>query len=221
MKPGLALVPLRGGSKSILKKNIKLFAGKPLCAWVLEAALKAKYIGKVVVSTDCEEIKKTVSMISSKIEIVHRPEHLATDEASTDDVMIDFCSKIFFENLITIQATSPLLTSTHIDKAYSIFEKSKLDSMLTAVRIKRFFWDDNYFPLNYDPNHRPRRQDFRGSLMENGAFYITRRDLLLKTGCRLGGKIGIYEMPECFASEIDEPDDWLNVETLLKNKQVI
>ena len=221
MKPGLALVPLRGGSKSILKKNIKLFGGKPLCAWVLEAALKAKYVGKVVVSTDCEEIKKTVSMISSKIEIFHRPQHLATDEASTDDVMNDFCSKIIFENLITIQATSPLLTSTHIDKAYAIFQKSKLDSMLTAVRIKRFFWDDNNFPLNYDPNHRPRRQDFRGSLMENGAFYITRRDLLLKTGCRLGGKIGIYEMPECFASEIDEPDDWLNVEALLKNKQVI
>ena len=95
------------------------------------------------------------------------------------------------------------------------FERDRLDSLLSAVRTKRFFWQDDASPINYDPLHRPRRQDFAGTLMENGAFYITRRTILEQYRCRLGGRIGIHEMPERNALEIDEPEDWARVEALL------
>jgi CMP-N-acetylneuraminic acid synthetase len=95
------------------------------------------------------------------------------------------------------------------------FESQKFNSMLSAVRVKRFFWNDNGTPVNYDPLSRPRRQDFSGTLMENGAFYITRRDALDEYQCRLGGRIGVYEMANETALEIDEPEDWDQVEKLL------
>jgi N-acylneuraminate cytidylyltransferase len=129
--------------------------------------------------------------------------------------MLDVMARVTFEALITIQATSPLLTSLDLESACQSFVSGGYDSMLSAVRTKRFFWTDNARPINYDPMNRPRRQEFLGTLMENGAFYITRRAILEQHKCRLGGRIGIYEMPEASAIEIDEPNDWPIVEPLL------
>ena len=112
-----------------------------------------------------------------------------------------------FGVLCTIQATSPLLTATNLDQAARQFADQGCDSMLSAVREKRFFWHDDCTPINYTPSARPRRQDFTGTFMENGAFYMTRRSILEQHACRLGGKIGIYEMPPETALEIDEPRD--------------
>lgn len=214
----VALIPLRGGSKSIPKKNIKPIAGKPLCVWVIEAAIQARCIDAVVVSTDSEEIAKIVKQISSDLVVLDRPAELATDEASTESVMLDVMSRVNFETLITIQATSPLLTSEELESACHSFVSDGYDSMLSAVRTKRFFWADDARPINYDYMKRPRRQDFLGTLMENGAFYITRRAILEQNKCRLGGRIGYYEMPEAAAFEIDELNDWPIVERLLSER---
>jgi N-acylneuraminate cytidylyltransferase len=211
----IALVPLRGGSKSIPGKNIKLLAGKPLCAWSLEAAHEAGIFDRIVVSTDSEEIANVVDSFGLPVEVIMRPAELATDTASTESVMLHIAERIEFETLVTIQATSPLVRSEDFVKARSQFQRNSLDSLLTGVRVKHFYWSKEGLPLNYDPLHRPRRQDFAGSLMENGAFYFTRREILMTTGCRLGGKIGVYEMDEDTAVEIDEPSDWQVVERLL------
>lgn len=211
----LALIPLRGGSKSIPKKNIKPIAGKPLAAWALHAAAKSSHIDAIYVSTDSEEIATVVKDLRLDVEIVQRPAEFATDEASTESVLLHFLDQIDFDLLLTIQATSPLLTTEDLDRAIAQFQQQHLDSMLSAVRTKRFFWNDDATPINYDPLHRPRRQDFDGTLMENGAFYITKREILERYQCRLGGKIGIYEMDESTAVEIDEPEDWERVERLL------
>src|SRR5690606_25028380 len=96
---------------------------------------------------------------------------------------------------------------------------NRYDSLLSAVRSKRFFWRDDGTPLNYDPKFRPRRQDFAGSLVENGAFYITTKSLLALSECRLGGNIGIYEMPEYAEAEIDDPSDWQIVARLLEQRK--
>lgn len=211
----VVLIPLRGGSKSIPKKNIKSLAGKPLAAWTLEAAAKSTQISAVYVSTDSEEISTVVQGLGLGIKVVQRPAEFATDEASTESVMLHFMSQLDFDLLVTIQATSPLLTTEDLDRAIIQFQQQQLDSMLSAVRTKRFFWNNDATPINYDPLHRPRRQDFDGTLMENGAFYITKREILERYQCRLGGKIGIYEMDESTAVEIDEPEDWERVERLL------
>lgn len=215
----VALIPLRGGSKSIPKKNIKPLAGKPLSAWTLEAAAACVAINTVYVSTDSDEIAEVVQGLDSGIQVIMRPVEYATDEASTEAVMLHFKSQVDFDVLVTIQATSPLLTAHDLDRALAQFNEQQLDSMLSAVRTKRFFWHDDATPINYNPLSRPRRQDFPGTLMENGAFYITRHEILQRYQCRLGGKVGIYEMDESTAVEIDEPGDWERVERMLLQRK--
>lgn len=211
----VALVPLRGGSKSVPDKNIRLIAGKPLCAWVLEAACNSGMFTRVVVSTDSPHIAAVVRQLGLPVEILDRPAEFATDSASTESVMLHAASVLDFDVLVTIQATSPLVMPDDFRQASRLFVEGNYDSMLTAVRVKRFFWREDATALNYDPMARPRRQDFPGSFMENGAFYFTRKELLRQTHCRLGGRIGIYEMPEETAVEIDEPGDWEVVQRLL------
>jgi N-acylneuraminate cytidylyltransferase len=213
-----ALVPLRGGSKSIPDKNIKLIAGKPLCGWVLEAACSATRIDRVYVSTDSARVRAVVEALGQDVVVIDRPAELAADDTATEDVIKHFAEVVPFDTVCTIQATSPLLTTRDLDDAISVFQAERYDSMLSAVRIKRFFWTDDFKPINYDVNKRPRRQDFNGTLMENGAFYLTRRATFIDTNCRLGGRIAVHEMTEETAIEIDEPVDWDLVASILKSR---
>lgn len=215
----VALIPLRGGSSSIPRKNIRVIAGKPLCAWVLEAACTALGASNVFISTDSAEIAGVVTGLGLGVTIIDRPAELATDTASTESVMLHFADIVDFETVITLQATSPLTRPDDIKKAMSSFKKLKYDSMLTGVRTGRFFWTRDGKALNYNPRNRPRRQDVDGWFMENGAFYITKRSILERFKCRIGGKTGIYEMRAETAVEIDEPEDWNAVERLLMKRE--
>ncbi len=217
----VAYIPVRGGSKSIPLKNIKEIAGKPLIYWVASAASKCNSIDKVYISTDSPEIKSVVEdMEIEKTIVISRSEDTATDTASTESALLEFANKYEFDNVFLIQATSPLLTSYDLEGGYSLFNSSNTDSVLSVVRQKRFCWEtqnDGYsIPLNYDVFNRPRRQEFDGYLVENGAFYITSKVNLLKSGNRISGKIRAYEMDESTYFEIDEPSDWVIIEELLK-----
>lgn len=213
-----ALIPLRGGSKSIPRKNIKSMNGKPLCMWVIDEALSSKLIKDVFVSTDSNEIKKVISRYTDNVIFIDRPPSLASDDASTEDVIQHSLKFIHSEFIVTIQATSPLLTSHDLDAGIQLILENEFDSLLSAVRSQRFFWTDEGIPINYQPEKRPRRQDFKGTLVENGALYITKRSLLLRGAPRLTGKIGIYEMSAESYHEVDEPSDWEVVEAELKKR---
>ena len=213
----VALIPLRGGSKSIKNKNIKNISGKPLCEWVLRSSIKSHLISDTYVSTDSEKIKSVVNNISKEIKIIDRPIEYARDESTTESVIQHFQTKIDFDYIVTIQATSPLLHHKQLDEALNYFLQHDYDSLLSVVRTKRFFWDNEGSPINYNPQNRPRRQDYQGIFMENGAFYITSKEIFERTGSRLGGKIGLYEMPEETGLEIDEPLDWEIIEKQLSN----
>ena len=115
-----------------------------------------------------------------------------------------------------VQATSPMTQTQHFTEALQVYSKGEYDSILTCVRNYRFFWNEDGTSMNYDFMNRPRRQNFKGILMENGAFYINTVANILSNGNRLGGKIGIYEMPEYTSFEIDEPDDWMVMESLMR-----
>ena len=112
-----ALIPLRIGSKGIEKKNIKNMAGKPLCEWVIKAAFDANSIGSIYVSTESDEIKQVINSLGMDVKIIHRPDKLASDTASTESVMLHALNYIDSDYLVTIQATSPLLTSEDLDMA--------------------------------------------------------------------------------------------------------
>jgi N-acylneuraminate cytidylyltransferase len=220
-KKVVALIPLRGGSKSIPYKNIKPLNGKPLAYWVCKAALDSKHIQEVWVSTDDEKIKKAILKMNLGIKVIDRPAEFATDKASTESVMTHFAENVPFDVLVTIQATSPLTKSEHLNEAIEKLHAEKLDSLVTGVTVKRFFWGHDGKPHNYDPKNRPMRQDWKGVVMENGAFYITRKKILDEHKCRLGGKIGVYIMPDHTALEIDEPDDWKKITKLIKKRNGI
>jgi len=222
----VAFIPVRGGSKSIPKKNIKEIAGKPLVYWVIDAALESEVFDGIYISTDDAEIKDIVYQhpFAEKLTVVTRSEETATDSASTESAMIEFARDHEFEEIVLIQATSPLLENIHLKKACEVFSENKeADSLLSVCRQERFIWqqtkDGFTKPLNYDPKNRPRRQDFDGFLVENGAFYITKRENLLETGSRLSGKILCYEMPAETYFELDEPSDWAILEKFLQEKK--
>lgn len=228
----VAFIPVRGGSKSIPLKNIKPISGKPLVYWTVKAACGCKYIDKVFIATDSDKIKETVegfkegseAELFKKAEVIGRSAESASDTASTEFAMLEFADKMEFDNVVLVQATSPLLVSSDLDRGFEVFREENVDSVLSVVRQKRFHWgnDENGFahPTNYDVFHRPRRQEFDGYLVENGAFYISSKEDLLKSKNRVSGNIKAVEMNEDTFFEIDEPSDWVIIEALMKKNGI-
>ena len=220
MNKVISFIPVRGGSKSIPLKNIKPLCGKPLVCWNIEALEACKEVDEVIVATDSDEIWKTVeSKNYQKTKLYRRSAENACDTASTESVMLEYIKYACLPEtdiFMLVQATSPLTETVHFSEALQKYSKGEFDSMLTCVRNYRFFWNEDGSSMNYDYMNRPRRQNFSGMLMENGAFYINTVKNILSNGNRLGGKIGIYEMPEYTATEIDEPDDWMILEKLMR-----
>lgn len=228
----VAFIPVRGGSKSIPLKNIKEINGKPLVYWVTKAACQCESIDCVYVATDSikikevlESIKKSEGDVFSKLEVIDRSEESAQDTASTEFAMLEFADKYEFENIVLIQATSPLLKSSDLDNGFAEFDKDDVDSIISVVKQKRFIWNFTQSgfvkPSNYDVFNRPRRQEFDGYLVENGAFYITSKKALIETQNRISGNIKPVIMEEDSFFEIDEPSDWLIIESLMKNNNKI
>lgn len=216
----IAFIPVRCGSKSISFKNIKEFCGKPLVYWSLLELEKSQKIDRVFVATDCVEIKDVVNSFNfSKVQVYDRESKNANDTATTESVMLEFINKNFFhdDNLfLLVQATSPLTQASDFDQALKQLKDNDSDSLLTCTRVKSFFWNKDGTPINYDYKKRPRRQDFDGILVENGAFYINSVRNIKKFQNRLSGKISIYEMDEFKSVDIDEEDDWQIAEKIMK-----
>lgn len=216
----IAFIPVRGGSKSIPLKNIKPLNDKPLVYWTAKAANDAACVDKVIIATDCDAIHDAVrSFDLPKVELYDRDSENAQDGSSTESVMLEYLGKADLKDddaFFLIQATSPLLKHEHIEFMYKKMLFEKADSALSCVRNKRFYWSEDGKSLNYDYRARPRRQDFCGLMMENGACYINTVGNIKRDENRLSGKISVYEMPEYTATEIDEPDDFLIIEKLMK-----
>lgn len=212
----VAFIPVRGGSKSIKNKNIMPINGKPLVYWTILAAAGAKSVDKVFVSTNSEEIRQVVEEFNfEKVEVIERSEQTATDEASSESALLEFCENYKFDKVIFLQATSPLTTSDDIDEAIKKLKEEKADSLISAVRRYQFLWGVNGVPMNYNPQNRPRRQEWEGYYIENGAFYISSRADILKSKCRISGKVTFYEMNQKTLFEVDEPADWEIIEKFM------
>lgn len=226
----IAFIPVRGGSKSIPLKNIKPMCGKPLVYWTVAAACGCDKIDKVYVATDSDKIRATLLEIQKaetniafeKLEVIGRSTESASDTASTEFAMLEFAENYDFDHIVLIQATSPLLTADDLNRGFARYEEADTDSVLSVVRQKRFNWaveeDGTAQALNYDYFHRPRRQEFDGYCVENGAFYITSKKRLQETGNRISGRIKAVEMSEDTFYEIDEPSDWQIIENMLERR---
>ena len=212
-------MPLRAGSKSIPDKNVKNIAGRPLFAWSLIEALQSNCFDEIYVASDSSRIRKIVAaLFPIGVEVIDRSPESASDTAGTESVMLEFQQRVSFDVLCLIQATSPLTGAEDFVAAKEKFIAESLDSLLTAVRSNRFLWNAQGKALNYSPAARPRRQDFEGSYVENGAFYMTAADVLKRDACRLGGRIGIHAMALETVHELDDASDWTVIEQLLSRR---
>ena len=232
-KVNVAFIPVRGGSKSIPLKNIKPISGKPLVYWTAKAACGCKSIDNVYVATDSDKIKEAVESFKkgieaelfSKVKVIERSVESASDTASTELAMLEFAENYDFDNIVLVQATSPLLQTADLDRGFETLEMEGTDSVLSVVRQKRFHWEKEEsgyaHPINYDIFHRPRRQEFDGYFVENGAFYITTKNNLLKYKNRISGNIKTVEMDQDTFLEVDEPNDWVIIEALMKKKGIV
>ena len=216
----VAIILARGGSKGIPKKNLRLFGNAPLVDWCLNAALKSKKITTVILSSDSEEILERGENLGC--EIHHRSPKHAQDTTSTEESMLAVISEHPMAQsadiLILVQPTSPLTEAEDFDLALDLFENEGFDSLATGTLDHSFMWQvdekGNAKP-NYNPQSRPRRQEMKNSRKENGAFYITKKQIWEEHKCRLGGKIGFYTMKPIQSLEIDSELDWTLLEELI------
>jgi len=218
----VCVIPARGGSKAIPKKNIMPFCGKPLIAWTIEQALEAKCIDEVYVTSDDNEILYQ-SMLHGAIPI-SRPSELATDNATSESAILHALDVIpdIPQYVVFLQATSPLRTAQDIDRAVLICKHGDFDSLFSASTLDDYcIWGekDEYFTsINFDYKNRVRRQLREPSYLENGSIFVFRPFVLRHYNNRMGGRIGMYEMPFWKSFELDSPEDIEIVEYFFKEK---
>ncbi len=218
-KKKIGFIPLRKNSKGIPNKNKRKLLGRPLYTWVLNEAIFSA-LDLVYVFTDDDEIIAFIELHfnwTPKVKCLKRSADNASDTASTEAAMLEFCKMVdtSFEVICLLQATSPLTRRKDINAALDMLLNQNKDAVLSVVNTHRFIWSAEGESINYDFKNRPRRQDFDGLLVENGAVYCTSRTALLESKNRLSGKIGTVEMAEETLIEIDSETDWSVVEQLL------
>lgn len=199
----LGLIPARGGSKGVPNKNIKIINGKPLIVWTIEKAKKARILDRIVVSTDSENIAAVAKKAGA--EVLMRPSELATDSASTQDVMAHALSCIPADILVLLQPTSPYRSEGLIDACIHEFLQNDYDSLATG-----FICDYKEYGKNTLP-----RQQIQGFFYDDGNVYVIRADIIL-CGDRYGTKIGRKCISRYENAEIDDEYDFWLLEQILK-----
>ncbi|MFZ5354272.1 MAG: cytidylyltransferase domain-containing protein [Bacillota bacterium] len=224
----LAIIPARGGSKGLPRKNIRLMLGRPLIAWTIEEAKKSKYIDRLVVCTEDKEI--TEMCCSLDVEIIRRPDDLATDSASVHDTIL-YCLNILKEkesyipeHVMLLQCTSPLRKAVHIDEAIELLTRCNSEAVVSVCREKHSpYWlktvDEQGFTkdfLQYDKKSLVRRQDLPILYRLNGSIYISKTETYLNRKSFDGDGTQAYVMDSNDSIDIDDEIDFLVAELLLK-----
>lgn len=218
----LALIPARGGSKGIPRKNALSVAGKPLVAHSIDQALASRHVSRVAVSTDDGEIAEISRHAGATV--VQRPAEISGDKASSESALIHALGELSATEgyqpdfVVFLQCTSPLRRTGDIDSAIEKLLAQGGDSLLSVSPSHRFLWaevEGKAISLNYDFRQRPRRQDMPAQYVENGSIYVFRPKILLEGGNRLGGKVVLHVMDEDAAWDIDTPFDMRVAEMLM------
>jgi CMP-N,N'-diacetyllegionaminic acid synthase len=214
----LCLIPARGGSKGIPRKNLRDVGGKPLIVWTIEHALAARGVD-VVVSTEDPEIADVARRAGAEVPFL-RPAELAEDTTATEPVVLHAIEAMTGlgrepDAVLLLQATSPVRLPGTLERARTEFVESGVDSMVGVVPHPPFLWRRGAGPdqpprAEYDVGHRKRRQDMTPDDLryrETGSLYLTRTGIYREHGNRLGGRIGLFVMDELEGIDVDtEPD---------------
>ncbi|MEG9302574.1 pseudaminic acid cytidylyltransferase [Psychrobacter celer] len=217
----VALIPARGGSKRIPRKNIKNFCGKPIIAYSIETALKSGCFDKVIVSTDDDEIAAVAKEYGAEVPFL-RPEDISNDFATTKDVInhfLDYLKKndYNYDYLCTIYATAPLLKETYLIEGYNKLKNSDVVNVFSCTTMP--FPIQRTFKLNHNDrcemfwpeNFNSRSQDLEEAYQDAGQFYW--RNLNIdSTKNMFGSDSAGVVIPRHFVQDIDTLEDWERAE---------
>ncbi len=222
----LGLIPARGGSKGVLRKNIRIVAGEPLISYSIQAALKSGLLNPVIVSTDDREIAEVSAAFGA--EVLMRPDHLAGDETPMIPVIRHVIKQlererdIHFDCCVLLQPTAPMRTAEDINAAVNILMETGADSVVSVYKVSdhhpsRMYRieNDRLVPLQGEPQNRL-RQSLPPVYHRNGAVYAFQRSLIERADTIIGPDVRPYVMPEDRSVNIDNEIDLLLADLLLR-----
>jgi N-acylneuraminate cytidylyltransferase len=221
----IAIIPARGGSKGIPRKNIKMIAGKPLIAHTIECAKKASCIDYVFVSTDDKEIAE----ISKKYGaiVIMRPAEISGDTASSEAALLYTLNRLrvdeYYPDItVFLQCTSPLTSPEDIEEVVKLVKNPHIDCAFAVASFHHFIWshdvDGNVIEINHDKNVRQMRQDRHSNYIETGAIYAMKTEGFRNARHRFFGNLAMYRMPQERSIEIDTPTDFEIAEMLIRKR---
>lgn len=220
----LGIIPARGGSRGIPRKNIKSLCGRPLISWTIEAAQSASEVTRIVVSTDDDEIADVSRRFGA--EVLRRPAEISGALASSESALLQVLGTLREredyepEAVAFLQCTSPLTMPEDIDGTVCLVTGEGFDSAVTMVPFHYFVWregaEGQLEGVNHSATRRLMRQERQPEYLEIGAVYAMRTEGLRAHQFRFFGRIGRYLLPTERAFEIDEPEDWQRAEVLLR-----
>ena len=220
----LAVIPARGGSKGIPKKNIRLMYGKPLISYSINNAKNSHYITDVFVTTDSDEIAEVAEEYGA--EVIKRDESLSSDLVTLDPVIYhakNCAEKIKnkkYDVVVTLQPTSPLLKVATLDNAIEYFIKGNFDTVISVINKPHLSWGEKENKIVPLYKERKNRQELPPQYFETGAFLIAKSDAV-KINTRIGENVSVFEVPEEESIDIDDKNDWLLTENIMKRKKII
>lgn len=207
----VAIIPARGGSQQVPRKNVSRIGGIPLVERAVRSAAAADGVDLVVVSTDDDEIAEVSAAAGARV--IRRPAELSGNTASSESAILHALDELerggdIVDVVVFVQGTSPFISSKGIDVAVDDIRSGRSDSVFAAHETYGFLWrrdeGDAASAINHDAAHRPRRQDREPHYLETGAFYAFTADGFRQAGHRFFGRVGIVEVPEWSAVEIDD-----------------
>lgn len=214
----IAIIPARGGSKRIPRKNIKLFHGKPIIAYAIETALESGIFSTVIVSTDDLEIAEIAKQYGAEVPFLRSTKN-ADDFATTSEVLLEVIEQLeskhlFFNHVCCLYPTSPLIQTKDVVQAYTLFHSNQFDTVISCVAysfpIQRSFQlsENNIIRLNQPELINERSQDLEKNYHDAGAMYFFNTQKFKESQSLWSGNIGAYELSELNVQDIDTLEDW-------------
>ncbi|MFZ4671092.1 MAG: cytidylyltransferase domain-containing protein [Flavobacterium sp.] len=221
----LVIIPARGGSKGVPKKNLKILGDEPLIAHAIACAKASKKTTRIIVSTDSEEIAEVSKQFGS--EVILRPEDLATDTSNVVTAVIHVYQELKedFDVIVLLQTTSPLRTATDLDNIITLFEKdNNIDGVISVVpmddmhpaRMYNLGDNDALIPFLTE-GETARRQDLQPVYYRNGCFYAVKTDAFFKENSFMVANKKAYVMNAEWLANIDTPRDFKIAEILYQD----
>lgn len=209
----VALLPMKANSERVRGKNFRLFAGKPLYAWILDTLLSIEEIDRVVINTDARAILTDSGLVETdRVQIRDRKAEICGDFVSMNKVLADDIANVPAEIYAMTHTTNPLLTAETVRSALATYKRARAagtnDSLFTVQKVQTRFYRADGGAVNHDPDNLVRTQDLEPWFEENSNLYLFSAESFASTQARIGSRPMLFEMARSEALDIDDQESW-------------